>query len=163
MNKLDKQMSKAMGWEVHEGLYGIFSRYFVVKEPKNITGYTTSGIMQDYYDWKPSANIRQATRVLEKTFESYTIIKSHEGYKCIGARQGCIFEGESKTMEKAICLAIAGTLNTTPSVRSVDFFDMSDVQSRKLAARGVHPNDIISGEEVIIEDGVKTCRIWYKT
>ncbi len=104
---LDLKMSKVMGWEVHEGMYGIFSLYFVVKEPKNITGYTTRGINQDHHNWKPSTNISQAIRVADKAFTKYHILKNGRKCRCFGTHNGCIFKGKAAIIERAICLAIA--------------------------------------------------------
>lgn len=54
------------------------------------------------------------------------------------------------------------TVITTPPVRGIDFFDVSDLGSgeeitKELESRGVHPSDVIS-----IGDGINTCRIWYR-
>jgi len=69
-------MSKLMGWKVQEGMYGILDRYFVKKDKRTSSGYSISGINQEYNDWKPSKNIVQDLRVAEKIFCKYTIAKS---------------------------------------------------------------------------------------
>jgi len=111
-------MSEAMGWETHEGLYRTFDRYFVVKDSKSLTGYTTSGVDQNYYHWKPSENTKQAIRVAERVFTKYCLTKEdNKSYRCVGTSNNQVFEGRSKTMAKAICMAIVGSLKERTYVR----------------------------------------------
>ena len=111
MNELDLTMSRIMKWEVHEGLNGIFDRYFVVKDLKNTTGYTTSGVDQSYYYWSPSTDIKQALRVTDELFSSYSIQKNDKEYSCLGSYRDRVFKGEAETIEKAICLSLSKAFN----------------------------------------------------